>query len=385
MIRTSLAQAINLEEEYALPENPRAVIRIHSKALLHNYKMFSDYVGEKTKVAATIKANAYGIGAEHVALKLYEAGCQDFFVIHCEEALKVVSCLKNSNIFILNGVYPGTVGNILKHKFIPVIITVDQAKLWLKTAQSLGRKLPAVLHVDTGFARESLSVDELEEIAELPGLFEYMDFKYLMSHLACADEPDHLKNRHQLRLFNDIAKKWPGIHKCFANSYGVALGPEYHFDMVRPGIGLLGYCQAFKPPFTLKTAVSLCAPILKLREIKPGATVGYNALFTADKNITLATLNLGYADGFLRSLTGKGYVEIQGYRSPIMGRISMDYMVVDVSDIPLQLTKPGTWVEIIGKKETIYHLCELAGTCIYEVFARWGDRFERQLWDEAET
>jgi alanine racemase len=376
MSKTSTAPLLSAEVPL-VPPHANALIEVDLEAIRYNYRLIKSILKPGCNLSAVIKGNAYGAGAREVGKALYQAGCRDFFVINIDEALEVKEILKDSNIYILNGVYEGAEIELVKNNFTPVLLSLEQIALWSKKAQKQEKLLPAILHLDTGIAREGLSLEEVDHLHQHPDLLKHLELKYIMSHLANADEPNNPENKAQLERFQMLCKLLPPAKQCFSNSHGTALGFDYHFDMARPGLGLLGYCDAFKEPHALQPAVTISARILRTRLLKEGQPVGYNALFRAPKEMMVATFNLGYADGLLRSLTNRGYVMIKEYQAPIVGKVSMDYTVIDVSHIPQDLTIPGNWVEIVREPKAFEDLCEKGQTCTYELLARLGRRFHR--------
>jgi alanine racemase len=223
---------------------------------------------------------------------------------------------------------------------------------------------------------------EIEQLIAHPDLLSAFELSLVMSHLACADEPANPMNARQRERFNELRAKLPPAPASLANSGGVFLGPSYHFDLVRPGIALYGGRAHDGKPNPMQTVVRLAARILQVRDLAPGATIGYGATYRVQRPSRIATIACGYADGFLRALSVKtgeagpvGY--IGDYPVPIVGRVSMDFTTVDVTDVPPELTRRGAWVEVMGERVTLDDLTDRAGTIGYELLSRLGQRVHR--------
>ena len=230
---------------------------------------------------------------------------------------------------------------------------------------------------------------EVDQLAAEPALLEAFDLTLVMSHLACADTPDSPVNALQRERFETLRAKLPPAPASLANSGGLFLGPAYHFDLVRPGIALYGGRAHEGKPNPMQTVVRLAAKILQVRDLTPGDTIGYGATFRVSRPSRIATIACGYADGFLRALsvsTGEaGPVGFIGdYPVPIVGRVSMDFITVDVTDVPPELTRRGAWVEVMGDRVTVDDLTDRAGTIGYELLSRLGPRVYR-VYEQAES
>ena len=242
--------------------------------------------------------------------------------------------------------------------------------------------MAAAIHIDTGLNRLGMPESELEELAASPELLAAFETTLVMSHLACADHPEHPMNERQRLRFEALRAKLPPAPASLANSGGLFLGPPYHFDLVRPGIALYGGRAHENAPNPMQTVVRLAAKILQVREVSPGQSIGYGATYKVAKTSRIATIAVGYADGFLRALsvaTGEagpvGY--IGDYPVPIVGRVSMDFITADVTNVPPELARRGAWVEVMGHRVTVDDLTDRAGTIGYELLSRLGQRVYR--------
>lgn len=348
------------------------ILNIDLGALARNYARMVR-IAAPAGVAGVVKANAYGLGIEHVAPVLRRAGCDHFFVAMLTEALDLRRVLGDDPaIVVLNGLAPGAERLALGAGVVPVLNCLDQAIAWAELAGSEGRRLPAIVQVDTGMTRLGFAFDEAAELRSRPQVLESLDIRHLMTHLASADDPHSLQSRQQIEMLKQFATGFPGVPLCIGNSHGIGLGPDYHGALVRPGIALYGASAPQVEP-----VVSLSVRVVQNRSVPAGVKVGYNATFVTQRPMTLATIAAGYADGLPRSLSGRGAVYLDGRRLPIVGRVSMDSTIIDVSDLPEGRTSPGTLVQVIGPDQTIDAVARDAGTISYEVLTSLGSRYWR--------
>lgn len=352
----------------------RARLWIDLDAIVANWRLLAARaVGAKT--AAVVKADAYGLGVGPIARALLQAGCPSFFVARLEEGLELRSLLPEAQIFVLDGIGPGEAQTFATHALIPVLNHRGQIERWREEARRRGRPLPAALHVDTGMTRLGFSPSALSggEGLELDGLKPVL----LMSHLACADEPEHPLNRDQLERFRALLRRFPGVAASLAASSGIFLGQEWHFDLVRPGAALYGINPTPGRPNPMRPVVSLRAPIVQLHEIREPSTIGYGASRALMPGMRVATVAAGYADGILRAASDRAVARLAHYELPYLGRISMDLLSIDVTALPPHLAHEGAEVELIGGPDGIDRLAAAAGTIGYEVLTRLGRRLER--------
>lgn len=350
--------------------NPYAdsTLKISLSAIADNYRLLNKTGG---KSAAVVKANAYGLGVEKVAPAIAKAGCSDFFVANLDEAIELRGILPKSAIYVFHGIHKGQEKIFREYKLIPVLNSMEQVKL------CTAGKLSGVLHFDTGMNRLGMSQKDAEYIAENVRL----DIKYIMSHLACADVKGDPKNKEQLAAIKKISQLFPKIPVSFANSSGIFLGNGYHFDMVRPGSALYGVNPKPWTKNPMKPVVLLSGKILQIREIDTAQTVGYGASCKLPAGSKIAVLPVGYADGYLRSLGNKAFCAIGGKKVPLVGRVSMDLITIDVSKI--KDIKAGSEVELIGNNMPVDDVAEKAGTIGYEILTSLGSRYKRVYQDGA--
>jgi alanine racemase len=363
-------------------EAARLTVRL--PAIVANYRTYRRMTGP-TAVAAVVKADAYGMGAARVAPALADAGCDSFFVARLEEGVALRKAVPRARIFVLDGVPPDAVPALISHRLTPALNSLAEIAAWSAAADVSRTALDAVLHVDTGMNRLGLPGDELAILsAEHGKRLAGLNLVLVMSHLACGDDPHNGMNAKQLSRFRQALAMLPSAPASLAASHGAMLGLDYHFDLVRPGVALYGadpQSQEGQNPKNkpqgaanlMQTAAVLTARVLQVRRIDSGESVGYAATFRAKRPSMIATVALGYADGFPRSLSGKGVVALDGVRVPVVGRISMDLMTLDVSDLaggPAGVPHIGQEVELLGDTISLGEVAELAGTNEYEILTR---------------
>lgn len=309
---------------------------------------------------------------------LYQAGCRDFFVAQSGEALKLRSLLStDARIFVLNGLQPGSEATCAARGIVPVLNSLGQIANWRQIAEIRGATLPAILQFDTGMSRLGLSPEEVAELVANPSLLDRIELLYIMSHLASADDPDSPQNTDQLSAMLAFAGKFPGVDICFANSGGTFLAPAFQHAMVRPGIALYG--GAIGPGENpMRPVVGLKVRVVQTRTVPAGTKVGYSAAHVTSRETRLATIAAGYADGLPRHLSGRGAVFYEGMRLPIVGRVSMDSITVDISALAPGTLSLGSLVEVIGPHQSLEQLAADAGTIAYEILTSLGHRYYRE-------
>lgn len=364
-------------------------LTVDLNALVENYRRLqAQFSG--TSVAAVVKADAYGLGAAPVARALITAGCRLLFVASLEEALRLRAALPEWEaagiapsaspcpIAVFQGPFPGEEAEYLAHGITPVLNHAAQWERWHRH----GRGAPAFVHLDSGMTRLGFQEAELAALTQSP-LFAPaeggVNVALLLSHLACASTPNDPKNLGQWQRLQAMAAHFPGVPVSFANSAGVFLPPALHADIARPGCALYGITPNADAPNPMRHVATLSAPILQLRRLEREETVGYGAACTMPAGSVLATVALGYADGWLRSLSHQSVGGILGqYRLPQCGRVSMDMVVLDVTNVPEALLQPGTMVDFICPAQDVNAVAEAAGTIGYEIFTRLGRRVRRE-------
>ena len=330
---------------------------------------------------AAVKADAYGLGAGRVGPVLFGAGCRHFFTAHLAEALALKPLLPGAMLAVLHGILPGEEPAFAAHGLVPVLTGLADIARWRETARRLGRKLPAILHADTGMSRLGISPAELAALRADTALLEGIELAFVMSHLISPELPRSPTNPLQLERFRAVRRQFPQIPASLANSAGMFLGPEYLADLPRPGAALYGLNPTPGRPNPMRPVVRLTARILSVREIGAGETVGYNATWRAARTSRIATVAAGYADGMLRSLSGNATARFDGRPVPLVGRVSMDLTTFDVTDHPA--ARPGDTLELIGAAHDADALAAEAGTSGYEILTSLGRRYRRRYLDGA--
>lgn len=322
-----------------------------------------------TEVASVVKADAYGLGMAQVGPALAASGCRLFFVANLDEGLALRRLLPDVDIAVFNGPAPGSEAEFVAARLIPVLNDLGQVDAWRRHGMA-----PAMLHVDTGMARLGLPSDEVAVLTEEPERLAGFRLAAIISHLACADEPPHELNREQRRAFRAALERLPPAPASLAASFGIFLGPDYHFAMVRPGAALYGVNPLPGHPNPMAQVVQLKARILQVREIDRGMTVGYGAAHRMDRGGRVATVAVGYADGWLRSASHRGHARIAGQPVPVIGRISMDLVTLDVTGVDPGLAVPGAYATLLDAAYGVDQAAIAAGTIGYEILTSLGHR-----------
>lgn len=366
-----------------MPANPStpALLTVDLGALVENYKALAARA-PNAECAAVVKADAYGIGADRAVPALADAGCRTFFVATLDEARAVRDAARKADIYVLDGLFPDTAPAFAEIGARPVLGSLPELEEWAAFCTDRGERLAAAIHIDTGMNRLGLRAEEVNELARDEATLKAFSPALVMSHLACADEPANSMNEAQRRAFDAMRAELPEMPACLANSAGIFLGDAYHYDLVRPGIALYGGRAVRGAANPMKPVVRLDARIAQVREAGPGDTIGYGATRTLARRTVIATVAAGYADGIFRRL-GAGDGEegltawIEGHPAPILGRVSMDVITLDVTDVPRDVVTRGALVELLGDRVTIDDLAERAGTIGYEVLTSLGKRCQR--------
>ncbi len=333
--------------------------------------------------AAVVKADAYGLGMAAIAPALARAGCTTFFVATLGEAEELRALLPGATIYVLAGLLEGTAAVYRRLDLRPVLNSADEIEEWAAFSKSARARLPAAIHIDSGMNRLGLSAGEVEAVAGAKNSWNAFELALVMSHLACSDEPEHGKNEVQRKAFDALRAKLPKAAASLANSAGILLGRAYHYDLVRPGIALYGGKASRAAASRFARVVQLAGRVLQVRDVPPGETVGYGATRTLKRHSRVAVLAVGYADGVFRALSVADnreglQVHFGSHPAPLIGRVSMDLITVDVTDVPDELAQRGAWVELIGTHVAAHEFAAHAGTIDYEVLTNLGTRATRR-------
>ncbi len=356
------------------PQTGQPVLTIDLTAIAANWRDLAAR-GAPGAVAGVVKADGYGLGAIEVARALRAAGCRHFFVACIAEGLALRAALgAGPMIAVLEGFAPGEDGDAA---LVPVLNALGDVVAHAAAGRAAGVARRVILHVDTGMARLGLDAGEQARVAQDHGILAGLDLLYVMTHLACADEPQHPMNADQAARFAAACAGLPPMRRSFANSSGMFLGAEFASDLARPGCALYGINPTPGAPNPMRQVMRLDAPVLQIREIPAGASVGYGASWVAQRPSRIATVAVGYADGYLRSLSGRAMGEYQGRPVPLVARVSMDLTTFDVTDLPA--IAPGQRITVLGSAGcTPDEAGARAGTIGYEMLTGLGTRYHRE-------
>lgn len=356
------------------------VLTVDLDAIVANWRKL-----EKTAVpaecAGVVKANAYGCGAEQVARALSTAGCKTFFVATLDEGRVVRSAVPGAAIYVLDGFFQNTGDAYARFDCKPVIGDLNELAEWDVFCRRSAWSGGAAIHIDTGMNRLGMTIAEAQGIIPRINAGDH-GITLVMSHLASAELLNNSANARQLAAFREIASLFSGVPKSLANSSGVFLGGQFQFDLVRPGAAVYGINPTPESDNPMQPVVELKARIVQLRNVERGETVGYGGTWTARRPTRLAIISAGYADGYFRAASANdgtrgAEVVVAGKRCPIAGRISMDLMAVDVTDLDKNEVRRGHMVTLIGEGITVDELAHHFGTIGYEVLTSLGRRFAR--------
>ncbi|HVV40193.1 MAG TPA: alanine racemase [Nitrobacter sp.] len=356
------------------------VLTIDLDALVANWRKL-----EKTAVpaecAAVVKADAYGCGIDPVARALAAAGCKTFFVATLDEARVARTAAPAADIYVLDGFFQNSGNAFAEINCRPVIGDLNELAEWDVFCRRSGWSGGAAVHIDTGMNRLGLTLNEAQGIIPRINAGDH-GITLVMSHLACAEMLNHPLNARQMNAFREIASLFSGVSASLANSSGIYLGPQFQFDLVRPGAALYGVNPTPEADNPMQPVVELKARIVQTRNIERGESVGYGATWTARRQTRLAIVSAGYADGYFRAAgsndgTRGAEAIVAGARCPVAGRISMDLMAIDVTDLPPKTVRRGQWATLIGEGITVDELAHHFGTIGYEVLTSLGNRYKR--------
>ena len=356
----------------------RLLAEINLDAIASNWTFLNQHSGGAT-AGAVVKADAYGHGMPRVAKCLYDAGCRLFFTAGIDEAVQLRAILPDADIAYFDGLGGDDLDLVLTHNIIPSIGDFDQLNRFQSLTSITGAPVPAMLNIDTGMNRLGFSPDQIQDLS-MEDLTKNTHWRLIYSHLACADEASHPMNKQQLDDFNTVIQNplWADIPKSLAATGGILLGKDYHFDVTRPGIGLYGLTPNNNRIQGLTPALSLKAKVLQINTVPQGKTVGYGASVTLKRTSRLATIAGGYADGINRKLSSQGQIMMGALKAPMVGRISMDVHVVDITDWPEDALKTGDWVTLLGDNSISAHdWAQDCETIAYEMLTTLGLRAKR--------
>ena len=366
-------------------------IDIDLGAITHNWGYLDSMSPKSTVTAAMVKADGYGLGANHVGGALYQAGCRQFFVANLDEAASLRNNLDNINgtdaqIMVLHGCHRGQENDMRAYRLTPVLNDLEQLSRWRLFAQNANETYPALLHLDTGMTRLGFDPDQTDWLIENNQALNGLDITYVMSHLVSAERANDPVNNAQKVLFDEHRSFFAGIKASLANSGGIFLGADYHYQMTRPGIAIYGVhpCgkdEAQKHTDGLKQTAAWHARIIQVQSAPAGATVGYGGTHKLARPSRIATVGVGYADGYHRALGNKAFVNILEHRAPVIGRVSMDSITIDVTDIPADIMLKAETVALLSNLYSIEDMANDASTVPYEILTGISHRARRRYLD----
>jgi|TARA_Y100000814_G_scaffold233099_1_gene176911 alanine racemase len=365
-----------------------ANLLIDLKSIEANWSILKE-LNAPSSTAAVVKSDAYGLGVNKIIPTLISAGCKTFFVATIEEAIVVRRLIAENKILVLFGINTfEEASTCIEYNLTPVLNHLGQLEIWKKIVskddKGIGRPTPkeAWLHLDTGMTRLGFPNEELEAIKTNPELINNLNIGGVMSHLVCSENVNNPINAAQLSRFTKI-KLWLESYIKFnamwslANSSGVFLGPAYHFDITRPGAALYGINPQPEKKSIMNEVVRLQAKILQVQRVDTNQTVGYGATYKVKKPGRIATIGVGYADGYMRAGSGFAQAYIGDFRIPVVGRISMDLITLDISAVPERYSHVGSIVDLIGPNYSVDSLAKDSGTIGYEILTSLGKRYNR--------
>ena len=393
------------------PGHAGGVLRIDLDAIAANYRNLRARLAGAT-CGAVVKADGYGLGAAKVAKALAGAGCRDFFVALIDEGVEIRAVLPEADIYAFCGATAETAAALAEYRLIPALNDLGQIEAYSAYARTRATeagggdgsgRLAALIHIDTGMTRLGLEAREVAALADNPERLAGIEVKYVMSHLAAAEEPANPLNARQLAAFDDaraqlapclrqagasLSPRFAGVAgrrrqagvdapASLANSSGIFLGPDYHFDLARPGAALYGIAPQAAGPNPMTQVVRLQGKILQVRDVDSPMTVGYGATHRVRAKGRIATVGVGYADGYFRALGNRGHAYIGETRVPVVGRVSMDLITFDVAEVPPDQAVPGGFIDLISDHHPVDALAEEAGTIGYEILTALGRRYHR--------
>jgi alanine racemase len=353
---------------------PGGTLTVDLSVLVANWRTLASRVSP-AECSAVVKADAYGCGIEPVVRALTAAQCKTFFVAQVTEARRVRAVAPEAVIYVLNGVAPGSAAAFADANARPVIGSLAELAEWDAFCRANNWHNGAALQFDTGMNRLGLASEEAIALSSRAKNLDH-GITLVMSHLACADDPSHPLNDRQIQVFRDLRIMYRGVTASLANSSGIFLGPATHCDMVRPGVALYGANPTPGQANPMRPVVNLQGNIALVRNVPRGASVGYGATFIAERPSRIAVITVGYADGYPRSVTGAEAL-IAGRRCPVVGRISMDMLALDVTELPENVVRRGDTATLLGEGINVEDLAHWSGTISYEVLTRLGPRYVR--------
>ena len=356
-------------------KHSKSYLEINLSSLKFNYELIKAQLDTGSELAVVAKNNCYGLGFKAITSHLYQSNVTQFYVSRFKEAIELRKHIPPCTIFTINSLTKSELKEAFHQHIIPCLNTLEEAENYTLIAKEHNKKLPAILFVETGMGRSGFQFNEIENLLS-NNLLSSIDIKYLVSHLACADTPGHRMNHLQLEKLQAFSQLFPNIKLSLANSAGVFLGKNFHFDQVRVGCALYGINPIPSRPSAFKQVAHLYGKVLFVRTLEEDQSVSYGARAMATKGSKIATIEFGYANGYHRILTGNTQAYYAGHFLPIIGTINMDMMMADVSAVPEYLLAEMTHVELMGDNYTVDDIAGRAQTIGYEILTSIGNKFD---------
>jgi alanine racemase len=358
-----------------------AVLSVDLDAVAANYDILKKKAGG-AQCAAVVKADAYGLGLAPVATRLAREGCRHFFVAQFPEAISLRETLddvgQDGAIYVLNGPDKGAEREFENARAIPILNSLQQIHSWSSHAIERAAPQEAVLHIDTGMTRLGLTENEVKELATDRARLDGLNIRFVMSHLACAEENKNPLNHQQRNTFESLRSLLPTAPASLANSSGIFLGDKFHYDLVRPGSANYGISPVLNESNPMRQVINLKGEILQVRVVDTNMTVGYGATYRVTRPGRIATVAVGYGDGYPRQLSNRGHGYLGGTLVPMVGRVSMDLTTFDVTDVPESDCQPGMMIDLINDRHTVDDVAREAETIGYEILTNLGNRYQRR-------
>ncbi len=384
ILKSKSLHLIKLGNKFVSAELSNFIIDLEQLKL--NWRWLDTLTHPNCITAGVVKANAYGHGLGSIATSLFEAGCRIFCVARLEEALELRNILVKQNIskhiteiVTFDGLQKSDIDFYHSHKITPALKKVSEIEVAANFANISGIKFPVWIQLDTGMNRLGISETELNSSLKKMTIsnLSQLDISVIMSHLSSSDTPSHEANERQRVRFEQMSKRIASLPLSLAASHGMFLSKEFHYDITRPGIALYGYQDSTNANFNCKPILDWMAPILQIRDIRKGEQIGYGADFTANRSMRIAAIGAGYADGYRRSLAEFGKVDVGGFICTLVGRISMDSLVIDVSNVPEAVLGRESQACLIGKHYNAKDMATDLSTITYEILTNLGSRPQR--------
>ena len=359
----------------SVPSYATSVLEINLETIRQNYLALTK-LQRKGTIAPVLKLNAYGLGVEQIIQPLLKCDATHFFVSNLQEGISLRKLVKKGKIYVLNGLLKGTFSLLKEYQLIPCVIHLGQIEDMQKEVRQCGEKYPIVLHLDSGFTRTGLSIEDTQCLKKDKTCLEGLDVQGVMSHLAFSKFPGHWKNSEQLKVFKKMVFGLPAGFRSLANSGGMSFGASYTFDLSRPGKAMYGVGCTQK--IKMVQSINLSARFIQIQHVPPGYTVGYDGAFVTARKSILGTLGIGHGDSWFKGMKNRGVAYVNGYRVPFVGLVSMDLTVVDLTDM-LEEDRPkvGDWAELIGTHLNMDEVARISVTTVHKIMTSLGDRHYR--------